>query len=189
MVRRLYQLGRMGSDKSITVPGFDELHVGIVGLGHVGSRLADMFKSINVGRVSYWSMSTKDSPYERLELDELLRQADIICFCVSADAGSGYIDSSKLGKIKDGAIVTTTISAILDEDDLLNELKNGRLRAYLDYTPETAGYSDLDLGTFYCSNVKTSYNTSQANRNISDMATESMINMLAGKDDEYRVTE
>lgn len=187
MVRRVYQLGRTGKDTFITTPGFNELHVGVVGLGHVGRMLADMFKGIGIGRVSYWSKSPKQTSFNRLELDELLGQADIVCFCVSAEAGKGYVDSAKLSQMKDGAIVTTMREVTLDEDALLVELKSGRLRAYLDYTPKTEGYLDLDLGIFYGSNIKTSYNTSQANKRTSDMATQSLLNLLSGIADKYRV--
>ena len=188
MVRRVYQLGRTGSDTFITTPGFNELHVGIVGLGHVGTRLAEMFSGIGVGKVSYWSKNAKQTSIKRLELDELLKQADIVCFCVSAEAGEGYVDAAKLSQMKDGAIVTTLRELTLNEDALLAELKNGRLRAYLDYTPKIEGYLDLDLGVFYGSNIKTSYNTSQANKLTSDMATQSLLNLLAGTHDEYQVS-
>lgn len=187
MVRRTYQLGRTGKETFITTPGFNELHVGIVGLGHVGSRLADMFTGAGFGKVSYWSKSPKESKYERRELDQLLNTSDIICFCVSADAGKGFIDEEKLGLMKDGAIITTMRELTLDESALLTELQQGRLRSYLDFTPETQGFADLDLGTFYCSNIKTSYNTSQANRKTSDMAVSSLINILNGKADPYKV--
>lgn len=187
MVRRLYQLGCTGDDTFITTPGFNELHVGIVGLGHVGARLADMFRGIGIGRVSYWSKSPKESNHEKLELNELLGQADIVCFCVSAEAGKGYVDATKLAQMKDGAVVTTMREVTLDENALLVELKSGRLRAYLDYTPSTEGYRDLDIGVFYGSNIKTSYNTTQANKLTSDMATQSLLNLLSGNEDEFQV--
>ncbi len=187
MERRLFQLGRTGEETFVTTPGFDELHIGIVGLGHVGTKLAEMYTGVGIKKVSYWNRSPKNSTYNKLELNDLLAQADIICFCVSAEAGKGYVDADKLKLMKDGAILTVAREMTLNEAALLQELQHGRLRAFLDYTPSTPGYLDLDLGTLYCSNMKTSYNSSQANKATSDMATQSLLNLLAGNDDKYRV--
>lgn len=187
MVRNLFSLGRTGNATFMTTPGFEELSVGIVGLGHVGSSTADLFDGIKVKKVAYWSRSPKKTKYHKKELDELLATSDIVCFCVSAEAGDGYINSEKLSKMKDGAIVTASCESCVDQAALLAELKSRRLRAYLDFTPKSKEFMKLPLETFYCSNIKTSYNTSQANKLTSDMATKSLLNILAKGRDKYLV--
>jgi phosphoglycerate dehydrogenase-like enzyme len=186
MVRNLFALGRTGDKTFQTVPNFEELNVGVVGLGHVGAIVADLFAGVGFN-VSYWSNSKKQAPYLRKELDALLKESDIVCFCVSSAAGENFIDAHKLSQIKDGAIVTSVCEEVLNEDDLLAELESGRLRAFTDFTPANPGFKKLSFEAFYCSNETAAYNTAAANQMASDWATDSIINLLTTGEDKYRV--
>jgi len=112
---------------------------------------------------------------------------DIVCFCVSADAGIGWLDKEKMALLKDGAILTCLTDDVLNEEDLLKELKGGRMRAFLDWTPKPEGYKDLPLDIFYCSNESTAYNTHAANKLASDWATQSLLNLLKTGQDKHLV--
>lgn len=187
MMRNLFALGRTGDKKFQTSPSLSELQVGIVGLGHIGSRLADLFNGAGAHKVVYWSKSDKQSAYEKLELDELLKTSDIVCFCVSGEVGKGWLNSEKLAKLKNGAIISCLTDSVLSEEDLLKELQSGRLKAYLDWTPKDPAFKDLPLDIFYCSNESTAFNSHAANKKVSDWATESLLNMLAGNKDKNQV--
>jgi len=186
MVRDLFAMGRTGPLSYGTTAGLDELHVGIVGLGHVGERVATLYKAIGAKKVSYWNRTPKDAPFEKLELDELLRTADIVCVCASRDAGANFVDAQKLALLKDGAIITCMDDEIMDDAALLAELQSGRIRAFLDRAMKPE-FGELPLHIFYNSNKNTAYNTHSANKLASDIATESVINCLSGKEDKYIV--
>jgi gluconate 2-dehydrogenase len=188
MVRDLFAMGRGGPTFFETNPSLDELHIGIVGLGHVGERIATLFEAIDVKQVTYWNRSAKDVKFEHQELDDLLTSSDIVCVCASRDAGERFVDARKLGLLKDGAIITCLDDEIMDDDALLTELSSGRIRAFLDRKMKSE-FAKLPAHVFYNSNNNTAYNTLSANKLASDMATSSVINVLSGKDDKYIVNQ
>ena len=186
MVRNLFALGKTGDKTFESVRSIEELQVGIIGLGHIGERLAELFTGVGAKRVVYWNRSDKQVPYERLEMDEVLKSSDIVLVCVSGDVGKGWLDKEKLLLIKDNTIVTCLADESLDEEALLVELQSGRIKAFLDWTPKPVGYKELPLDIFYCSNESAAYNTQAANKLASDWATESMINLLTTGEDRFR---
>jgi gluconate 2-dehydrogenase len=186
MARDLFAMGRTGSMSFEATAGMDELHVGVVGLGHVGIRVATLFKAIGVCRVTYWNRTPKDVPFERQELDDLFKTADLVCVCASRDAGERFVDARKLSLLKDGTIITCLDDEIMEDEALLAELRSGRIRAFLDRTMKPE-FAELPLHAFYNSNKNTAYNTHSANKLASDMVTESVINVLNGKHDQHVV--
>lgn len=51
--------------------------VGIIGLGTIGTRIAEL--CINLGmKVIYWSKNSKENSYERVEIDDIFKKADFI---------------------------------------------------------------------------------------------------------------
>lgn len=185
MLRNLYALGRTGDKTFQTTHSLSEQQVGIIGLGHVGAYAGAMFEGVGAKKVVFWNRSDKLTNFEKLELDELLKTSDIICVSVGHGAGK-LLDSSRLGLVKDGAIITAIEHAI-DEDALLTELQSGRIKACLEWTPKNEAFKKLPLDVFYCSNETTAYNTFSANQLASDWATDSMINLLTSGNDKYRV--
>ena len=186
MVRNLFALGRTGDKTFESVRSIEELQVGIIGLGHIGERLAELFTGVGAKRVAYWNRGDKQEPYECVAMEEVLKTSDVVLVCVSGDAGKNWLGSEKLSLIKDGAIVTCLAAESLDEEALLAELQTGRLKAFLDWTPKAEGYKNLTLDTFYCSNESAAYNTQAANKLASDWATQSMINLLTSGADKFR---
>ena len=75
-----------------------------------------------------------DGSAERRELDDLLRESDVVSLHVPLNAEThGLLDARRLGLLRDGAcLVNTARGAIVDEDALVAELSSGRLRAGLD---------------------------------------------------------
>ncbi len=187
MTRNLFALGRTGKATFATTNGFDELHVGVVGLGHIGRRVAELFSAVGTKRVTYWNRTQKDVPFEQQQLEDLMQTADIVCVCVSEAAGDRFLNASKLSLLKDGALVTCLDENVLDDSALLAELESGRIRAYLDRSPVGKAFAKLSLEVFYCSNENTAFNTRSANKLASDMVTESVINILGGRTDQYVV--
>src|SRR6266403_5742599 len=68
MVRNLFALGRTGNETSLTAPVFEDLQVGIVGMGHIGSTAADLFTGVGM-HVSYWNRTPMQSKHQELALD------------------------------------------------------------------------------------------------------------------------
>ncbi|HSE29303.1 MAG TPA: NAD(P)-dependent oxidoreductase [Candidatus Saccharimonadales bacterium] len=186
MNRDLFGLGKMGDKTFNTVKEISELKVGVIGLGHIGLEAARLFDAIGAN-VVYWSKSVKNVKFKKQNLNQLLKTSDIVLFCVSAAAGEDYVNADKLKMLKNGAIVTSLNIAVTDEEALLAELKNGRIRGFLDWTPKNPEFQKISFSNFYCSNSSSAFNTHRANKMTSDIVTRSIIKILNSQDDEYVV--
>jgi D-3-phosphoglycerate dehydrogenase len=82
-------------------------------------------------RVIAWNRSgvPDDLPCRAVELEELLRSADVVSLhLVLNDQTRGFLDAARLGLIKPGAIfVNTARGAIVDEAALIAALEAGRI--------------------------------------------------------------
>jgi glyoxylate reductase len=108
--------------------------LGIVGLGRIGRAVAHRAQSFEM-RVLYTRRSDVTEPgLERRELDDLLRESDIVTLHVPLTPETHrLLDERRLGLLRDGAtLVNTSRGAIVDEDALVRELVSGRIRAGLD---------------------------------------------------------
>ena len=105
---------------------------GIVGLGHIGSKVAEIATSLG-SHVIYTSLSGHDrsSVYERVDLDELLTQSDIISVhCPLTDRSYNLFNKSTFQKMKNTAIlVNTARGAIVNEEDLKEAINNHEIYA------------------------------------------------------------
>jgi glyoxylate reductase len=106
--------------------------VGIVGHGRIGRAVAQRVAAFDA-RVVYTRRTPDDDPAFR-ELDELLREADVVSIHLPlTDETRGLIDAGRLALMRDGAaFINTARGQIVDEPALVAELVSGRLRAGLD---------------------------------------------------------
>lgn len=103
---------------------------GIIGLGNIGRRVADLAEAFGA-RVSYYSTSgqNRESAYQHLELDELLSSSDIVTIhaplCSATDS---LINYEKLCMMRRNAIlVNVGRGRIVCEADLARALNDGVL--------------------------------------------------------------
>ena len=192
MTRNIFELGRTGDKSFQTTSSLKDLTVGIVGTGHIGSRMAKILSSLGVKEILYTNRTIREALEEKTRaifvgMDELLERSDIVTLHVSKEIGEGFFDKEKLSKMKDGALlVNCGFMGGVNRDDLLSELETGRLRAAED-GPKDDRFESLPLSTWYCSNDHTAYNTHEANMKASDMAISSILNILERGDDKFKV--
>lgn len=107
--------------------------LGIVGLGRIGSAMARRAAGFDM-RILYASRTTVDDRYERRELDDLLRESDVVSLHVPlSPATAGLVDARRLALLRDGAtLVNTARGDVVDEPALVAELVSGRIEAGLD---------------------------------------------------------
>ena len=106
--------------------------LGLVGLGRIGSAVASRARAFGMNVLH--TRRKDDGSSERRELDDLLRESDVVSLHVPlTDETEGLLDVRRLALLRDGAcLVNTARGAIVDEDALVAELVSGRLRAGLD---------------------------------------------------------
>lgn len=105
---------------------------GIVGLGAIGRRVADIAKMFGC-RVIYYSTSGKnDQPgYERVDFETLLTEADIVSVHAPLDGNTeGLMDAEAFHKMKNTAVfLNLGRGSIVVEQDLADALQAGEIAA------------------------------------------------------------
>lgn len=106
--------------------------VGIIGLGHIGQRVAQLCQSFGAKVIAYdpyLKQSLQD--VELTTFDQLLSKADIVSLHLPYSADVYHlIDASALSAMKPGAIVINTArGGLIDETALETALTSGKLSA------------------------------------------------------------
>ncbi len=193
MTRHLFELGRGGDKSFMTVHSLNELTIGIVGMGHIGTRMAEIFKALGVNKIVYYSRTRKSDVESRtgaefVDMDSLLRESDIVSLHASKEIGQDFIGKDELAKMKnDALLVNCGFTGGVNKDALFNELKTGRIRAAQDDPMGDDRFNVLPVSVWFSSNSHTAYNTFEANKTASDMATQSLLNLLSSGTDQYKV--
>lgn len=105
---------------------------GIIGLGNIGRRVADIAKMFGC-RVIYYSTSGKNTQpgYERVDFDTLLRESDIVSVHAPLNENTeGLMNKEAFAKMKKTAIfLNLGRGPIVVEADLADALENGIIAA------------------------------------------------------------
>jgi D-3-phosphoglycerate dehydrogenase len=165
--------------------------IGIIGIGHVGSRVAELCRGLFRMRVlacdPYLSAAEITARgAEKTSLDELLRAADVVSVnCPRTRETEGMIDARAFALMRPHALfITTARGGIHDEAALAEALRQGKLAAAgLDVWAREPPPLDHPLLQF--DNVVASPHTAgvtrEARDNIARFAAEQMLDVLDGK--------
>ena len=103
---------------------------GIIGLGHIGSSIAEACKGLGIN-VVYWSRSSVNDAYEKVTLEELMSTADVIFPTVAKNAETlALITDEYLNSMKKSAILVDIAHGLFDQEKVLAMVKNGDLFGY-----------------------------------------------------------
>lgn len=105
---------------------------GIIGLGNIGRRVADIAKAFGC-HVIYYSTSGKheEEGYERVDLDILLKTSDIVSVHAPLNENTlDLMDKEAFAKMKNSAIfINVGRGPIVVEEDLADALEKGEIAA------------------------------------------------------------
>lgn len=135
---------KQGIWKRKTKPALADSHVGIVGYGHIGKRIASLLEMFET-KVTAFTRSGSDGSVKISEFDQYLPKLDIIILILPLTAESkNFMSADRIKKMRDGAtLINVARGAIVDTDALVAELHTGRITAGLDVTdpePLPAGH-------------------------------------------------
>ncbi len=182
MNRGVFDLSRTGQKDFMTTAGLEGQKIGIIGYGRIGKHIAEMLKVFRPASISFYSKNSSDTDTQYKELDFLLSESDVIFLCVSDNAGSNFIAEKELAKMKDGSLLVSFMhDGIINEEALLKELENGRIRAVSDYPMKSEGFKKLSLGVWNSFNGSNAFNTKTELTLTSDTATQTMLDLLSSK--------
>lgn len=107
--------------------------MGIVGLGHIGSRVAAVAHVMGMKVVASTSKSREELPayITPLAWDDFLAASDVLSLhCPLTDRTRHLIDAASIAKMKEGAIlINTGRGPLLDEQAVADALESGKLAA------------------------------------------------------------
>ena len=128
--------------------------VGIIGLGRIGKRVAEMLLALgakvsgtDIRPDSVW---LQEKQVSLVSLGELLKQSQILCLHVSYTAGGEYLIGKKeMEAMREGAyLVNTSRGEVIDHDALYSMLTSGHLAGaaldVFDHEPYNGPLTQLD---------------------------------------------
>lgn len=135
--------------------GLDGKVLGIIGLGNIGSQVAEVARAFHM-RILAWSHNLTDaraaeSGAERVAKDDLLAQADIVTIHLVLSARTtGLIGRPELARMRPTTyLINTSRGPIVDERALVESLRQGMIAGagldVFDEEPLPPGHPLLDL--------------------------------------------
>lgn len=105
-----------------------EATLGIIGLGRIGLRVAELASALGMN-VIYADNDREHDVFERMTIDEVFRQADIISLHTPLTAKTRHlVDRQSLAAMKpDAILLNTSRGPVVDTDALVDSLNQGHL--------------------------------------------------------------
>lgn len=136
--------GRSGnySEAGMTAREIKGKIFGVIGLGNIGSRVAELAQGFGAD-VRYWSRHRKKDFEKRgikyQDADSLLSQADFISINLAQTKDTeGFLNKKRINSLKRGAVVINTAPMeLVDINGLVERLKKNDITFILDHADET----------------------------------------------------
>lgn len=169
-----------GTPAAIKYQGFDfkGKTLGVVGLGAIGTRVAEMGRGLGMKVVGYNRSAKSLDGVQMLGLDELLIAADVVCICLALNSETkGLISRTRISLMKKTAVFVSIAGiAILDKEALVEALDAG----------EIAGVA-MDTGDHSMVGTKNTvltphiaYDTRESAENMGNIILENIQNFVQG---------
>jgi lactate dehydrogenase-like 2-hydroxyacid dehydrogenase len=106
--------------------------LGVIGLGNIGSRVAELGLGIGMKGIAYNRHPKKMKGVEMKSFDEVLKESDAISLNTThEEANKHLIGSKELSKMKDGIIIVNTVDReLVDEEAMAKACKSGKVFGY-----------------------------------------------------------
>ncbi len=112
---------------------------GIVGLGRIGRRIAELAQCFGAD-VRYWSRQKKDVPFKYQDADSLLKEADILSINLAETPETEkFLNNERVDSLKSGAIIICTAPMeLVNIDALAARLAQGDITFIFEHSDETS---------------------------------------------------
>lgn len=177
----VYKLGnQVGFNRGLELKG---KKVGIIGLGNIGKRLAELLSIFGVEIFAY-NRTPKNLPnIKDVELSTLLSTCDIVCnTCKLTKETRNMIGLKELKLMKPSSILTSTTGGIINLDDLNEFLKENKLFGVgLDDVDQQQVPQDLLKNDNVICTYHRAYDTNESEKNRIDLCIDSIEAFLKNK--------
>ena len=132
---KLFLADRRTQKGEFVLEGGNELKgktLGVIGLGNIGSRTAELGKVIGMRVIAYNRSPKSQEGVEIKSLEEVLRESDfIVNHATHTDENKNMISKEEISEMKDGVMIVNTADRdMINEEDLAEDLKSGKVAAY-----------------------------------------------------------
>lgn len=106
--------------------------LGIIGLGNIGSRVAELAQGIGMKVIAFNRSPKNVLGVTMKSLDEVLQDSDAISLhLIDSDETKGMINKRTLDKMKNGVIIVNTVGReTVKEEDMAETIKSGKVYGY-----------------------------------------------------------
>lgn len=145
--------GKWGRVCKEGVSDFYDIKVGVISGGYVGRHMVKLLKNFHVDILMYDPILSEEEIREigaqKVSLEELMKNCDVVSIhAPSIPATDNMIHKDNLALLKDGAVlINTARGSIINEADLIEELKKKRIFACIDVTKPEPPQADNELRT------------------------------------------
>jgi phosphoglycerate dehydrogenase-like enzyme len=165
---------------------------GIIGMGRIGRRIAEIAKNGFGADVTYWSRTRKPefemNGVRYQEVESLLKESDFISLnlaYIDPDT-KHFLNAERIRLIRSGAVVINLARMqLVDIDALVERLKVGDITFILEYSDELTPKEVLQLSTYQYQNClmypPIGYVTHEATSAKLSMFVDNIENFLKGK--------
>ena len=111
--------------------------IGIIGLGRIGSRFAEIMNYFGADVLTYNRTPKNSNLAKDVSLDELMEKSDVICVtCSVNDDSKSLINIDNYKRLKQGVVIIGSTWDVISEDAIINGIKE-----------ETIGCVSFDAAT------------------------------------------
>lgn len=176
---RRNQAGKYKLDLGVELKGKT---LGVIGLGHIGSRVAELGLALDMKIVAYNRTPKTATTAGMKSLNQVLAEADMISINLAAnDETKNFISREQIDKMKPGMMIVNLANRkIVDETAIAAALKSKRVAAY--------AYEGEDLDSGPLAKIETAiglkpfaWYTKEALANAAEIWTESILSLAKGK--------
>lgn len=156
--------------------------LGIIGLGNIGSRVAELGLGIGMKVIAYNRSPKTQKGVEMKSLDEVLKLSDAISLHTThEDSNKEIVNSKLISKMKDGVIIVNTVDReLVDEKAMADAIKSGKVYGY--------AYEAEDLKNTPLANLENAvgiqgfgWYTKEALQNLYQIFTDNIAALASGK--------
>lgn len=159
--------------------------LGIIGLGDIGKKVARVAPAFGMRVLGLNKSKKKVDGVEIVELNELLKESDVIAVCAPLTKETNLmISHNEISQMKDGVIlVNTSREELANKDAIINGLSTGKI---FGYGIETAIMTPIPKDDPYYSNprvlvsIHNAFNTEDADKKSYELVLENITAWIAG---------
>lgn len=162
MQRRLVEISRVGNVNGVSTGSIEGSIVGVIGAGNIGQKLIEVVQPFHPKEIVYYNRSKVELSGRQVELEELVRTADIIFLALPMKAGE-VLTAELVSKLKqDSLLISVSPMNLINTESLLGRVRNNEVRAAIDWPNPSEDLKNLPLERWYTVNSHSAFNTKQA---------------------------